>query len=138
MSVKTRRIVYLTIMAFVANLAFLGKASAAMSISTSCVYINTGIPRSIITVRGKGLQGTFYARVYSVAEERWVVSETSKKVTKRGIIKFIFDSDFDAIKKGASEITPNFNRKSEVAGSIRDATSNALIAVVGAECRKAR
>jgi hypothetical protein len=131
------KIVYLVIVAVAANLAFLRTASAAMSISTSCVYQKTGIPRSIITVEGKGLQGMVYARVYSMAEERWITSETASEAIEQGAIKFIFDSDPEAITNGASEITPNFNKNTEVFGSLLNATTNGLIAVIGAECSKA-
>ncbi|CAG7856470.1 hypothetical protein MCAMS1_00967 [biofilm metagenome] len=135
MIAKNKKIVILLLMSFVVNLSLLTNAFAASSISTSCVYVANGVPRSTVIVRGKGMRGKFYARIFSLTEQNWVISKTRKSAGKRGSVKFVFDSDPEAIAKGATEISANFNKNEEVAGTLRDADTNGRIGLATADCK---
>lgn len=129
-----KQILFIVILVCAANLFVLTKATAA-TVSTSCVYMASGVPRSIVVVKGKGMRGKFYARVYSLTEQTWVISEIKKSAGRRGFVTFVFDSDPEAIAKGATAITPNFNKNEEVAGTLRDAETNGRIGLATADCK---
>jgi hypothetical protein len=135
MNIKYKHIKGVVILACMATLSVSANAVAASSINTSCVYVANGVPRSTVIVRGKGMRGKFYARVYSLSEERWVISAINKSANKRGLVKFVFDSDPEAIARGATEITADFNKNEEVAGTLRDAETNGRIGLATAECK---
>jgi hypothetical protein len=137
----TNQFFYMTIIALVANFSLLSDVCArgvnanSRGVSTSCVLVKSGIPRSKIIVKGTGLKGEFYARAYSLSEERWIDSKATKLTDKRGMVKFVFDSDPEAVELGATRITPDFNREGEAGGSLRESVTNARIASMGAECK---
>lgn len=100
----------------------------AVTISTDCRYI--GNNRSIIVVRAAGVQGNYYARVYSYNLDQWLISRP-KAASANGLIRFDFDS---LSRAGATLIPADFNKSGKAGGTLRKYKLNTLMGKISSPC----
>jgi hypothetical protein len=125
----------LTVTTLVLNLCTLAGVDAA-SLNVSC-QVGGGGSRSSIKVRGAGLKGNYYVRVFSGEN---IVKTEEKLSGDNGVIEFRFDSALDFIANNPStiEIAPNFIKKRAVVGVLRKGGSRARVGAVRAKCSVAK
>ncbi|ESS72496.1 hypothetical protein MGMO_55c00270 [Methyloglobulus morosus KoM1] len=129
MNFKKSAIIALMFLAF--NLCTLGEVNAA-SLGVKCLVFNGG-SRSKILVRGTGLKGRYYVKVYS---GETAIQSGEKATDSKGAIGFVFDSDPDVISANpsATPIPPDFIKNKKAVGVIRKAGTHARIGGVIEMC----
>jgi hypothetical protein len=125
-----KRSAILTVVLIVLSLS-IGEVYAA-SLSVKCLVFNGG-SRSKVFVRGTGLRGSYYVKVFSGDGD---VLSGEKSTDSKGKIGFLFDSDPDVISTNpaATLIPPDFIKNKKVVGVIRKASSHARIGGVIETC----
>lgn len=111
------------------NLSMFADVNAA-SLSVKCLAAS-GAGSAKIVVRGTGLKGKYYVKVFSGKNTK---QSEEKPALNGGVVDFKFDSDPDAITAGATEISADFIKKRRVVGVIRKAGSHARIGGVISTC----
>jgi hypothetical protein len=130
-----KKLTLLAVITSALNLCMLTDVNAA-SLNVSC-QVGGGGSRSSIKVRGAGLKGNYYVRVFSGEN----IVKTEEKLTgDNGVIEFRFDSDSDFITNNPStiEIAPNFIKKRAVVGVLRRGGSRARVGAVRTKCSVAK
>jgi hypothetical protein len=129
---ELKRVVFFTVASMVLTMSFFTEVNAA-SINLSC-RIGSGGSRSVIKLRGTGMKGKYYAKIFS--GENMMQAE-DKFANSNGVIDFKFDSDPKILTNFpyTTEITTNFIEKREVVGVLRKAGSLARIGAVRTTCR---
>jgi hypothetical protein len=112
------------------NLSMLADVNAA-SLSVKCLAAS-GASSAKIGVRGTGLKGKYYVKVFSGKN---TMQSEEKPALDGGVVDFKFDSDPDAINAGAIEIPADFIKKRRVVGVIRKAGTHARIGGVISTCK---
>jgi hypothetical protein len=127
-----KKIVSCFLISLVFNLGLWADASAG-SLSLTCRTGGNGT-RSAIKLRGTGLRGKYYAKIFS--GDNFKQAE-EKAVDANGVIEFKFDSDPTIIANnpGTIEIVPDFIKQKEVVGVLRRAGTFARIGGMRSRCR---
>jgi hypothetical protein len=87
-----------------------------------------GLERSKVNVKGRGLRGKYFAKIYSGGV--WVKSGVKAAVKRQ--VEFEFDSHDEG--PGVTLISPTYIKDLKVLGVIRDAKSKRLIGKIGNSC----
>ncbi len=124
------KIIGLTIIYLALNLSVLADANAA-SFSVKCQAVRDRSSSKIV-VRGTGLRGKYYVKVFSGGNTK----QSEEKLTPdNGVVDFKFDSDLAYVNAGAIAIPPDFIKKRRVVGVIRKAGTHARIGGVISICK---
>ncbi len=124
-----KKLAGLTVTSLALGLVILGDANAA-GIRVRC---EVGASRSKASVDGSAVTGVFYATVKSGGKT--VKSKNLRADPINREVEFDFDSNPRDIAAGATAIPSNFIKNTRVVGSIYRASTGALIASAGADCR---
>jgi len=125
-----KRSTLLTVALIVLNLS-MSEVNAA-SLSVKCLVFSGG-SRSKVFVRGTGLKGHYYVKVFSGDAD---VLSGEKSTDSKGNVSFLFDSDPEVISTNPSAtlIPPDLIKNKKVVGVIRKAFSHARIGGVIETC----
>ena len=127
-----KKIVLLALVSMALNMGWWADANAG-SLSLTCRIDGHGT-RSVIKLRGTGLRGKYYAKLFSGDN---FMQAQDRAVDSNGVIEFKFDSDPNVIANNpsATEIAPNFITKKEVAGVLRRTGTFARIGAIRTRCK---
>lgn len=124
-----KKLAGLTVTSLALGLVILGDANAA-GIRVRC---DVSASRSKASVDGSGVTGVYYATLRSGGKT--VKSKNLRADPINREVEFDFDSNPKDIAAGATAIPFNFIKNARVVGSIYKASTGALVASAGEDCR---